>query len=85
MSEPRAIGKVIHFWTRLSVAGVELVDSLAVDDWIHFRGAITDFQQRVTSMQIDRQHINEAQAGQQVGILVADRVRAGDSVFLLQD
>lgn len=85
MSEPRAIGEVIHFWTRLSVAGVELTDSLTVDDWIHFRGAITDFQQRVTSMQIDRQQVHEAHAGQQVGILVADRVRAGDSVFLLQD
>lgn len=85
MSEPRAIGKVIHYWTRLSVAGVELIDSLQVDDWIHLRGATTDFQQRVTSMQLDHRYINEAQPGQQVGILVADRVRTGDTVFLLQD
>jgi putative protease len=85
MSEPQAIGKVIHYWTRLGVAGVELIDALKVNDWIQFRGATTDFQQRVTSMQIDRQSIGEAHAGQQVGILVADRVRTGDTVFLLND
>lgn len=85
MSEPRAIGTVIHYWTRLGVAGVELSGSLKVDDWVHFRGALTDFQQRVTSMQLDRSHIHQAEAGQQVGILVADRVRVGDTVFLLQD
>lgn len=85
MSEPRAIGTVIHYWTRLGVAGVELSDSLQVDDWVQFRGAITDFQQRVTSMQLNRSHIQSAEAGQQVGILVADRVRVGDTVFLLQD
>ncbi len=84
MSELRAIGKVIHYWTRLGVAGVELTDSLRVDDWVHFLGSTTDFQQRVTSMQLNRQYINEAHAGQQVGILVADRVRAGDTVFLLE-
>lgn len=85
MTEQRAIGQVIHYWTRLGVAGVELSDTLEMDDWVHFRGATTDFQQRVTSMQINQRFINQAHAGQQVGILVADRVRPGDTVFLLED
>ncbi|MGQ9598973.1 MAG: translation elongation factor-like protein [Anaerolineae bacterium] len=84
MSEPRVIGKVIHYWTRLGVAGVELTGPLKLDDWIQFRGVTTDFQQRVTSMQINRRFINQAGAGQQVGILVADRVRVGDTVYLLE-
>lgn len=85
MPEPRAIGRVIHYWTRLCVAGVKLTDSLKADDWVHFRGTTTDFQQRVTSMQLDRHLINEAKAGQKIGILVADRVRVGDTVYLLED
>jgi selenocysteine-specific translation elongation factor len=85
MTELRAIGKVIHYWTRLGVAGVELTDTLTMDDWVHFRGTTTDFQQRVTSMQLNNRFINEAYAGQQVGVLVADRVRTGDTVYLLQD
>jgi len=85
MSEPRAVGQVIHYWTRLGVAGVELTGSLKMDDWIQFRGVTTDFQQRVTSMQLNHRFIHQAHASQQVGILVADRVRAGDTVFLLED
>ena len=85
MSELRAIGRVILYWTQLCVAGVELTDSLQMDDWIHLRGATTDFQQRVTSMQINRRFVNQAHAGQQVGILVADRVRTGDTVYLLEE
>jgi selenocysteine-specific translation elongation factor len=85
MSELRAIGKVIHYWTRLGVAGVELTGSLKMDDWVHFRGTTTDFQQRVTSMQLNHRFVNQADAGQQIGILVADRVRVGDMVYLLVD
>lgn len=85
MTELRAIGKVIHYWSRLGVAGVELSDTLTMDDWVHFRGATTDFQQRVTSMQLNHRFINQAHAGQQVGILVAERVRPGDTVYLLED
>lgn len=85
MSEPRAIGSVIHYWSRLSVAGVDLSDSLRTDDWVYFRGATTDFQQRVTSMQLNHRFINEAHAGQQIGVLVAEKVRVGDTVYLLED
>ncbi len=85
MSEPRAIGSVIHYWSRLGVAGVELSDSLKMDNWVQFRGATTDFQQRVTSMQLNHRFVNEAFEGQQIGILVADKVRVGDTVFLLED
>lgn len=84
MLGPHAIGRVIHFWSRLGVAGVELYDSLHVDDWVQFRGATTDFQQRVTSMQIDHQYVPAAVAGQRIGLLVADRVRVGDTVLLLE-
>lgn len=85
MSEPRAVGKVIHYWTRLGVAGVELSDTLNLDDWVHFQGATTDFEQRVTSMQLNHRFINQAHPGQQIGIMVADRVRVGDTLFLLED
>ena len=85
MTELKAIGKVIHYWTHLGVAGVELSDSLRMDDWVYFGGVTTDFQQRVSSMQLNHRFINEAYAGQQIGILVAGRVRPGDTLYLMQD
>jgi hypothetical protein len=36
-------------------------------------------------MELNRRIISQAHAGQQVGILVADRVRVGDTVYLLED
>jgi putative protease len=85
MEDLRPIGKVIHYWTRLGVAGVELDNSVKMDDWVHFLGTTTDFQQRITSMQINKRFVHEAHAGQQVGILVGDRVRPGDTVYLVED
>jgi len=85
MAKLQPIGTVIHYWTRLGVAGVQLTGTLKMDDRVHFRGATTDFEQRVTSMQLDKRFINEAFAGQQVGILVAGRVRAGDTVYRVEE
>ena len=85
MAELQPIGTVIHYWTRLGVAGVELTGTLKVDDRLQFLGATTDFEQRVTSMQLNKRFINEAFAGQQVGILVADRVRVGDTAYRIEE
>lgn len=85
MADLQPIGAVIHYWTRLGVAGVELTGTLKMDDPVHFLGATTDFEQRVTSMQLNKRFVNEASAGQQVGVLVADRVRAGDTVYRVQE
>jgi translation elongation factor EF-Tu-like GTPase len=85
MAELRVVGKVIHYWTRLGVAGVELSDTLKMDDWIHVLGVTTDLQQRVTSLQLNRRFISAGHAGQQVGLLVADRVRPGDTVYLIEE
>jgi hypothetical protein len=85
MAKLQPIGKVIHYWTRLGVAGVDLNGTLKMDDCVHFLGATTDFEQRVTSMQLNKRFINEAFTGQQVGILVADRVRAGDIVYRVEE
>ena len=85
MAKLQPIGKVIHYWTRLGVAGVDLDGTLKMDETVHFLGATTDFEQRVTSMQLNKRFINEAFAGQQVGILVADRVRPGDTIYRVEE
>jgi len=85
MAELQPIGTAIQVWTRLGVAGVQLTGTLKMDDQVHFLGATTDFEQRVTSMQLNKRFINEAFAGQQVGILVTGRVRAGDSTYRVEE
>lgn len=79
--EEKLIGKVIHYFTHLGVAGIELTDTLRVGDIIHIRGHTTDFAQRAGSIEINRQPVNEAHAGALVGVLVARRARIGDRVY----
>lgn len=75
------IGKVTDFFARLGVAGVELSGTLKMGDKIHIKGATTDMELAVESMQIDRVDITEGKLGDLVGIKVPERVRRGDIVY----
>jgi putative protease len=75
------IGVINEFFAKINVAGIELNETLHVGDTIHIKGHTTDLEQTVDSMQIDREEIEEAKAGQAVGIKVKDRVRQGDHVY----
>ncbi len=75
------IGKVTHYFSKIGVAVVELTDSLKVGDTIHIKGHTTDFTQQVESMQVNHNAIQEAKAGDAIGLKVIDKVREGDKVF----
>jgi translation initiation factor IF-2 len=75
------IGKVSRFFARPLVAAMTLNASLRVGDRLHIKGNTTDLRLTVESMQIEHQQVQQAEAGQQVGIKVPDRVREGDTVY----
>lgn len=75
------IGRVMDFFARPVVAGVELTGPLAVGDEVHIHGHSTDIHMTIESMQIDNVPVQRAQAGQAVGLKVPDRVRRGDLVY----
>ncbi|MDY6916898.1 MAG: EF-Tu/IF-2/RF-3 family GTPase [Chloroflexota bacterium] len=79
------IGKVMDFFARPVVAGIDLTGVLKVGDKVHITGATTDLELTVGSMQIDNANVDEAKAGDQVGIKVPDRVRRGDRVYKVTD
>lgn len=75
------VGRITHFYTRISVAVVELSAPLAVGDTILVKGPNTDFEQVVESMQIEHENIEKAGAGQSIGLKVVQRVREGDIAY----
>jgi putative protease len=79
--EERAIGKVTHFFGRISVAVLELTEPLKVGDTIHIKGHTTDLTQQVESMQIEHQAVEEAVPGDKVAIKVKDHVREHDVIY----
>jgi len=80
-ADKKLVGKVIHYFTKIGVAVIELSDELKAGDVISVQGMSTDFQQAVDSMQIEHESVKRAGKGQAVGLKVADRVREGDLVF----
>ncbi len=78
------VGNVMMFFAKPCVAAIEITaGTLSVGDTIRVKGATTDFQQKVESMEIDRSPVTSVSAGQSVGIKVKDRVREHDKVYRL--
>ncbi len=80
--EKERVGHVIDYFTKIGVAAIG-IDSgeIRVGDTLHFSGHTTDFSQEIESMQIEKEYIESAKAGDSVGIKVKDRVRNGDEVY----
>lgn len=81
--EEKLIGEVTHYYGKIGVAIVELKNTLKVGDKIHLKGNATDFQQEVSSMQIEHQNISQAKKGDVIGLKVEKKVREGDEVYLI--
>ena len=81
MSERKQIGKITHYFSKIGVAVVELTGTLKAGDTIMIKGAHTEFEQTVRSMQIEHESIKEAKKGQSVGMKVEQKVHENDIVF----
>jgi putative protease len=81
MAEEKPIGKITHYYSNLGVAIIELSGPLAVGERIKIKGATSDFEQVVDSIQIDRQPIEKAKKGDVIGLKVSEKVREGDKVY----
>ena len=79
--EKKLVGKVTHYFSKISVAVIELSDELKVGDRISIEGHTTNFQQTVSSMQIEHQNVEKAGPGQSIGLKVDQRAREGDLVY----
>ena len=62
---------------------IDLTDTLKVGDTIRIRGATTNFEQQVTSVEEDHAPIPVAEKGHSVGVRVGERTRRRDQVYLV--
>jgi putative protease len=84
MMEKR-VGKVTDYFAKIGVIALEVEEPIRVGDRIHIKGHTTDFLQTVESMQLEHQPIEEAKAGQTVGMKVQERARKGDIVYKVEE
>jgi hypothetical protein len=84
-SNEEAIGTVVHYYSHLSVAVVQInKGNLKTGDTVHIKGHNTDFVQKVESMEYEHVHVDQTSAGQIVGLKVKDHAREHDILFLVK-
>ncbi len=74
------VGTVTHYFAKPQVGVVSLTGDVSVGQTLRFDGHGADFQQTVTSMQVDHAAVESASSGTEVAIRVDQRVRAGTAV-----
>jgi len=79
--EKKLIGVISHFYPKISVAVIDLEDTLKVGDKISIERTSGSFEQTVESMEIEHEKVEEAGKGQSIGLQVTERTREGAKVY----
>ena len=79
------IGKITHYFGKISVAVIKLAGALKVGDTIKVKTHSGEFTQVVDSMQIEHASIQVAKKGDSIGMKVKDQTRQHDEVFVVTE
>ena len=80
MAKP--IGTVTHWYDKIGVAVVKLTDKLSKGDKIMVKRGDEEFEDTVSSLQIDHQDVSSAKKGDDAAMKLSQRTKEGAEVFL---
>lgn len=82
--EPKGkqIGEITHYYNNIGVGVIALKKGLAKGDNIVIAGRGMEFEQTVSSMQVEHEEVEKAKPGDDVGLKVDQAVKEGDAVYL---
>jgi putative protease len=75
------IGEIIHYYDKIGVAVIKVLAPIKIGDRLKISGHDHEFEQEVTSMQVEHKEIKEAKKGDDVGMKVDQAVKDGDEVY----
>lgn len=81
MPQKILVGKVKHFYSKVGVAAIELVEGLTAGDTVSIEKEGSAVEQKVVSMQVDHANVNKASSGDSVGIKTDQQVEEGSDVY----
>jgi hypothetical protein len=80
--EGKLIGRITHYFSNIEVAVIELTAPLKTGDTIRVVGGQeTDFEQEISSMQIEHEQVKAAKKGDSVGTKINEKVHEGYKVY----
>ena len=80
----REVGKVIKFFSKISVAVILTKDEIKVGDNILIRGS-GNLSQTITSMQINHKNVDKVNPDEEFGMKTNLPVEEGDIVYIVDE
>ena len=77
----KEIGEITNYFEHVGAAAIKLKSGLKVGDKIKIKGGEVEFEQEVKSMQINRKNVKEGKKGDEIGVIVEQKVRKGYKAF----
>ena len=75
------MGTITHYFDKIGVAVVKVEAPFSVGDKISIEGNNVKFEQTVESMQIDKDKVEKAEKGTEIGMKVAQEVKKNYVVY----
>ncbi|PIP68585.1 MAG: hypothetical protein CO035_03855 [Candidatus Omnitrophica bacterium CG_4_9_14_0_2_um_filter_42_8] len=76
------VGVITHYFPKVDAAVVKLTKSgLSIGDKIVIKGHTSDFKEKVNSIQLDHEPIQNAEKNMEIGLKVKAKVREHDVVY----
>ncbi|HUV43009.1 MAG TPA: translation elongation factor-like protein [Patescibacteria group bacterium] len=74
------LGTITHYYDKIGVGVVDVLASIKVGDKVKITGS-NEFEQEITSMQIEHENIDSAKKGDQIGLKIDQSVKEGDELY----
>lgn len=82
----KLVGEVTHYFDKIGVAVIKATKaSIKKGQNLHFVGKGADFQQEVTSLQVDHKDIEELSVGKEGGMKIDQTAKEGVEVYLAEE
>ena len=81
MVKKNSIGKITHWYDKISVAVIKLAGTLKVGDKVKIKHGDQEFEETVTSMELDHKPVKSGKKGQDIAIKVSQRAGEGSTIF----
>jgi translation initiation factor IF-2 len=76
------VAVIVKYFAKPSVAALEITNgTIKKGDILRYKGHTTDFTEKISSMEVDNQVVDEVKVGDLVGVKVKERVRENDKVY----
>jgi putative protease len=81
MAEVKPIGKVVHWYDKIGVAVIKLSGTLKVGDNVKVRRGEAEFEDTVSSMQLDHESVSSGKKGQEMAVKFSQEAKEGSQIY----